>query len=221
MPNFQVHDGQNGKWTDTPLFDRLLSDHSGRQYQLHGKVAFHCTSNVTFVAAHFGCDWQLFSIGCGAHNQLYCTYNGTVMSSFVHRLLSLPGSVELLCTTGLLLAKQAVTSCVLRLHQLQSTSFDQSMPKYAKILSLNANFSSTEMGKTKLYRHIFAPLLTTNESDTFSSRAGGSSCQSATSLPISEYLCTQYFIKASNFQSVSECEWYVFFLSLTIRVEED
>ncbi|XP_003381150.1 conserved hypothetical protein [Trichinella spiralis] len=56
-------------------------------------------SNVTFVAAHFGCDWQLFSIGCGAHNQLYCTYNGTVMSSFVHRSLSLPGSVELLCTT--------------------------------------------------------------------------------------------------------------------------
>ncbi|KRY19798.1 hypothetical protein T12_12157 [Trichinella patagoniensis] len=54
-----------------------------------------------------------------------------------------------------------------------------------------------------------------------SSRPSGSSCQSATSLPISEYLYTQYFIKASNFQSVSECEWYVFFLSLTIRVEED
>ncbi|KRY01928.1 hypothetical protein T4E_1365 [Trichinella pseudospiralis] len=33
---------------------------------------------------------------------------------------------------GLLLAKQAVTSCVLRLHQLQSTSFEQSMPKYAE-----------------------------------------------------------------------------------------
>ncbi|KRZ55417.1 hypothetical protein T02_2083 [Trichinella nativa] len=72
-----------------------------------------------------------------------------------------------------------------------------------------------------MLNHIFAPLLTTNESDTFSSRAGGSSCQSATSLPISEYLCTQYFIKASNFQSVSECEWCVFLLSLTIRVEED
>ncbi|KRZ75740.1 hypothetical protein T10_3866 [Trichinella papuae] len=81
------------KWqVDTPLFDRLSAGHSGRRYQLHGK------GNVTFVAVHFGCDWQLFSIGCGAHNQLYCTYNGSVMSSFVHRLLSLPGSVELLCT---------------------------------------------------------------------------------------------------------------------------
>ncbi|KAL1230327.1 Pentatricopeptide repeat-containing protein [Trichinella spiralis] len=69
------------------------------------------------------------------------------MSSFVHRSLSLPGSVELLCTTGLLLAKQAVTSCVLRLHQLQR-----------------------------------------------------SSCQSATSLPTREYLCSQCFINASNFQ---------------------
>ncbi|XP_003381149.1 conserved hypothetical protein [Trichinella spiralis] len=52
----------------------------------------------------------------------------------------------------------------------------------------------------KLYRHIFAPLLTTNESDTFSSRGGGSSCQSATSLPTREYLCSQCFINASNFQ---------------------
>ncbi|OUC43126.1 hypothetical protein D917_09987 [Trichinella nativa] len=110
-------------------------------------------ANISFMA-------KLFSIGCGAHNQLYCTYNGTVMSSFVHRLLSLPGSVELLCTN----------------------------------LIFECKFFA------KLYSHIFAPLLTTNESDTFSSRAGGSSCQSATSLPISEYLCTQYFIKASNFQ---------------------
>ncbi|KRX81176.1 hypothetical protein T06_13097 [Trichinella sp. T6] len=80
------------------------------------------------------------------------------------------------------------------------------------------NMLNCKKNNPKLYRHIFAPLLTTNESDTFSSRAGGSS---ATSLPISEYLSPQYFIKASNFQSVSECEWCVFFLSLTIRVEED